>query len=281
MENKIYEIAAEKIIKADACIITSGAGMGVDSGLPDFRGDEGFWRAYPRVGKLGIPFSRMANPDWFIDKPELAWAFYGHRLNMYRETQPHDGFYQLLEIAETKPGGYFVFTSNVDGHFQKANYSVNRIEECHGSIHHFQCITPCTRDIWDASEINIEIDDEEFLAQPPLPKCMNCNSLARPNILMFGDWSWISRRTDEQSQNFDNWLEKNSQSDHEIVIIEVGAGKAVPTVRWKSERIARNYNGSLIRINPRDADVPADHFSVKGNAAESINGIYQIWKNLR
>ncbi|NIU09105.1 MAG: NAD-dependent deacetylase, partial [Phycisphaerae bacterium] len=56
---------------------------------------------------------------------------------------PHDGFHKLLQIAEQKRGGYFVFTSNVDGQFQKAGYHEKQVEECHGSIHHFQCVTPC------------------------------------------------------------------------------------------------------------------------------------------
>ena len=70
--------AAEALRQADALLITAGAGMGVDSGLPDFRGREGFWRAYPTVAKLGLSFEEMANPHWFAENPELAWAFYGH-----------------------------------------------------------------------------------------------------------------------------------------------------------------------------------------------------------
>ncbi len=119
--------AAEALVNADAVLITAGAGIGVDSGLPDFRGNEGFWKAYPPIAKLGISFSDMANPRWFEIKPYLAWAFYGHRLNLYRKTIPHEGFSQLLELAGQKPGKYFVFTSNVDGQFQKAGYSENRI----------------------------------------------------------------------------------------------------------------------------------------------------------
>ena len=52
--------------------------MGVDSGLPDFRGDRGFWKAYPPYAKLGLHFAEMANPRWFDSDPELAWGFYGH-----------------------------------------------------------------------------------------------------------------------------------------------------------------------------------------------------------
>jgi NAD-dependent protein deacetylases, SIR2 family len=47
------KIAKQQIETAEAILITAGAGMGVDSGLPDFRGTEGFWRAYPIAKKLG------------------------------------------------------------------------------------------------------------------------------------------------------------------------------------------------------------------------------------
>ena len=49
--DKQIEKAASLIREADALLIGAGAGMGVDSGLPDFRGNEGLWRAYPKLGK--------------------------------------------------------------------------------------------------------------------------------------------------------------------------------------------------------------------------------------
>src|SRR3954464_8610293 len=70
-----FRIAANAIRSADAILIGAGAGMGVDSGLPDFRGSEGFWKAYPPLKKLGLSFSRIANPYWFRQDPEQAWGF--------------------------------------------------------------------------------------------------------------------------------------------------------------------------------------------------------------
>lgn len=113
IDNRVRQ-AAEAVKAAYALLVTAGAGMGVDSGLPDFRGTHGFWRAYPVIAKRGLSFAEMANPSWFKADPHLAWAFYGHRLNLYRSTSPHAGFKQLLEIGAAKPGGCFVFTSNVD-----------------------------------------------------------------------------------------------------------------------------------------------------------------------
>ena len=99
--------AALALSEADALLVTAGAGMGVDSGLPDFRGNEGFWKAYPPMAKLGVSFVEMANPFWFDRDPSLAWGFYGHRLNLYRRTVPHAGFRQLLEIGRLKKKGLF------------------------------------------------------------------------------------------------------------------------------------------------------------------------------
>ncbi|SNZ10145.1 NAD-dependent protein deacetylase, SIR2 family [Persephonella hydrogeniphila] len=275
LNNEIQK-AKEVLQNADAILITAGAGMGVDSGLPDFRGVEGFWRAYPIAKKLGLRFEELANPRWFRENPKLAWAFYGHRLNLYRKTKPHEGFYLLKKLGERKKGGYFVFTSNVDGQFQKAGFDEKRIVEIHGSIHHLQCTVPCMDDIWSADGIEIDIDMEKFEAKEPLPLCRHCKEIARPNILMFGDWEWISHRTAGQEFLFERWLEKIDDMGYNLAIIEIGAGKAVPTVRMLSERVADNFYGTLIRINPRDYDVPSSrHISIPLGGLEGIKKIIE------
>ena len=237
--------AAEVIKKAKYLLITAGAGMGVDSGLPDFRGDEGFWKAYPIAKKLGLNFQALANPKWFDVNPKLAWAFYGHRLKLYRETTPHEGFKILLNLPQQK----FVVTSNVDGQFQKAGFSELKIVEIHGSIHYLQCMHPCRQEIWPNNE-EIEVDMEKFEAKN-FPMCKFCGSIARPNILMFSDFAFVEKRVNLQMARFEFFL---SQIEDNLVIIEIGAGKAVPTIRNLSNQIKRNFNATLIRINPREAD---------------------------
>src|SRR5262249_12032094 len=122
MTDDILDRAAAAIAGADAILIGAGAGMGVDGGLPDFRGPQGFWRAYPPYERLGLNFVALANPRWFTDDPELAWGFYGHRMGLYRRTSPHEGFDILRRCVERMPRAGFVYTSNVDGHFQRAGF---------------------------------------------------------------------------------------------------------------------------------------------------------------
>ena len=252
---EMLQRAAEVIRSAEGLVITAGAGMGVDSGLPDFRSPEGFWRAHPPFSKLGLTFEELANPQWFERDPALAWGFYGHRFELYQQTPPHEGFAILRRWAAAKPNGYAVFTSNVDGHFQKAGFAEERIVECHGSLQHFQCVKPCCAATWPAPvDTHFEIDPASMRAAGALPCCVRCGGLARPNVLMFGDDAWSPGRTLAQQVRFRAWL--RSLARGKFAVMELGAGTAVPTVRLTSEQLAAAGRVPLIRINPRDSAGP-------------------------
>jgi NAD-dependent SIR2 family protein deacetylase len=268
MDLKVQEIRAS--LKSSECLlVAAGAGIGVDSGLPDFRGTEGFWRAYPPLANLGIRFEEMANPRWFYDNPSLAWGFYGHRLQKYKTTIPHEGF-SILRKWTDSVNASFVFTSNVDGHFQAANFSDQSIMECHGSIHFLQCLSKCGKDIWPFPEDYIFSIDDNLHALEPLPQCPSCNGLARPNILMFSDFDWDSSRESKQNENFQSWVDSNKSKP--LMILEMGAGLAVPTVRSTCEALFDQWENeaTFVRINPRDVCSIQGIVTLKMGALEAL-----------
>lgn len=264
-----YDLAAAAIKSAQALVITAGAGMGVDSGLPDFRGDHGFWNAYPMYRRLGLSFFQAANPEHFERDPAFGWGFYGHRTNLYRQTEPHRGFQLLQEWAERLRLDAFVVTSNVDGQFQKAGFAADSILEVHGSIHHLQCTTPCTSAIWDNHE-EIPVDFDTMRAGS-IPRCKRCGGVARPNVLMFGDYSWVAHRTHAQERRYDEFLTDHRQE--RLVVVEMGAGTAIPTIRYLGERMADTGRATLIRINPREAQVPNGQIGIATGALAGLEGI--------
>ena len=265
--------AAELIDQADALVIAAGAGMGVDSGLPDFRGAEGFWRAYPALRSLNLDFYSIASPRTFHTDPALAWGFYGHRLNLYRKTQPHAGFGILQRWGRCMEHGYTVFTSNVDGQFQRAGFDPGLIHECHGSIHHLQCLHGCTDDIWSAEAFDPDVDMDTCRLRNEAPSCPHCAGLARPNILMFGDMGWLEDRTAGQQAIQNRWLHTVERP----VAIELGAGTAVPSVRYFTEFVTRHAGGRMIRINPREAEVRSAHdVSLPVGALQGLAWIDQV-----
>jgi NAD-dependent SIR2 family protein deacetylase len=254
LHNQLQQ-AANLIAQADALVFSAGAGMGVDSGLPDFRGTNGFWKTFSVTTNKKMGITELASPQTFAEDPALAWWFYGRRLLSYRQTQPHAGFEILKRWGTSKHFGVWVFTSNVDGHFQKAGFQDARIEECHGSIHHLQCMKPCMPDIWPADEFVPEFDEVSGKLIGSLPLCPHCGGLARPNILMFSDYDFVDDRTQAQRKRRLAWLERVAFTGAKLVVIELGAGTVVPTVRHFSDQLTRNYGASIIRINPDDAQV--------------------------
>src|SRR5665213_1042633 len=145
----VLAASANALRNAEALLITAGAGFGVDGGLPDFRGANGFWNAYPAYKLLGMEFSDLANPDALVENPRLFWGFYHHRIELYKAKPPHHG-YQILRRLVERIGSSFVFTSNVDGHFLAAGFSPDQVVECHGSLSFLQCSRRCDDSLWSS-----------------------------------------------------------------------------------------------------------------------------------
>jgi NAD-dependent SIR2 family protein deacetylase len=253
MSEAALDQAAELIGQADALIVAAGAGMGVDSGLPDFRGREGFWRAYPALARARLDFTTVASPRTFERDPRLAWGFYGHRLALYRRTVPHAGFALLRRWGGRMPQGLAVFTSNVDGQFQRAGFDDALLHECHGSLHWLQCLRGCGQQPWPAEGLAPEVDEAECRWLGDLPTCPGCGGLARPNLLMFGDWGWRGERYDAQETRLARWLIQVKRP----LVVEIGAGTAVPSVRHFSQQVAAHHAGQILRLNPREPAVAA------------------------
>jgi len=264
-----YQRAAEAVREAGALVVTAGAGMGVDSGLPDFRGDKGFWNAYPMYERLGLSFVDAANPAHFEEDPAFGWGFYGHRLGLYRATTPHGGFGILRSWIERFRLPWFVVTSNVDGQFQKAGFDGERVVEIHGSIHHLQCTTPCTPAIWENRE-EVPVDEETMRARA-IPRCPRCGAVARPNILMFGDYSWLADRSHAQRRRFDAFVEEHG--GRRMVVVEMGAGTAIPSIRATSEGLGAREDARVIRINPREPGIGPPHLSLDVGALVGLSAI--------
>lgn len=281
---------ADLIKSADALLFMTGAGMGVGSGLGTFRGkNAGIW---PPLEKLGICFSDMSNPQWF-SKPEgktndtanFAWAFWKWRWDAYTQNAPHTGYHLLNKWAKEKKHGAFSFTSNIDGHWLASGTPADRVYEIHGTIRYQQCHAPkrrskCETDIWPVDKLDLTVDPETNCITGDLPKCQHCSGRARPNVLMFGDWGHLDTLSEKQNGNYNRWINEVSKAGAKVVIIEIGAGTAVPTVRMTSEKMARKLQSSLIRINPDVPEIPSDildtggpHFSFTEDAVAVLTAI--------
>lgn len=273
--NSDLQKSADLIAQAECLLITAGAGMGVDSGLPDYRGKEGFWNHYPMYRSLGVDYAAMTRPSGFERDPHFAWGFYGHCLDLYRRAQPHAGYACLLTLARRLGDRAFVLTTNVDGFFLRAGFDSTRLRECHGSLHRLQCVHPCERTTWSADAFYPQVDLATMRLQEPLPQCPRCNGLARPAVFAFGDTRYVWESTHAQTEHYQAW--KESLQGLRLVVIECGAGPTVPGLRREGESLARTHAGRLLRINLSDPAVshPYD-IALPGTALTTLQSLLNL-----
>ncbi len=252
---------------ADAMIINNGAGMGIDSGLADYRGTDGQWGNVE--SETGESVFDVMNPKSLLDKPEYIWKLFAKRIREYVETEPHQGFYILKKWIEQFQLDYFIATSNVDGHFQKAGFDEEKIRELHGSILHFQCSIPCGTDIWKMNLDLQQLDNETNTGD--YPKCPHCGKMARPNIYMFRDNTFLFDRDNNQKIQFNQFLEENY--DKSIVVFEIGSGPHVQSIRKNTRMLGLKYGAKIIRINPKDAKIKKPHIGIDRGGLEALREI--------
>ena len=168
--------------------------------------------------------------------------------DMFNSHQPHPGYKKLLDYCKNK--NYYVMTSNIDGYFARVGFDKNKIVEVHGNVFNNQCVDKCHQKVYDHSITN----------------CPGCNKPMRPNVLQFGDGSWIDR-TENIDKEMSTWIENK-----DILIIEIGVGIHIPTIRDYSEILVEK-GISLIRVNPYYWQVPEKYLRLRKNDQLSVGRV--------
>lgn len=254
--------------EADAFVLLTGAGMGVDSGLSDYRGTEGKWGQVEV--ETGKSIFEVINPQNFYENPEYAWKFFVSRMKEYDSTKPHAGFQIILNWIERYQLDYFALTSNIDSHLQKAGFDPNRIREVHGSIQHFQCSdSAVSKKIWKN-----EIPIDQLMKQVEAgeyPSCPYTGLPARPNIYMFRDFTYVNTRSREQKSRLQAFLDRNTGK--RFLAFEIGSGPHVQTIRINTRMVRKEHKAQIVRINPHHSKIKPPGIGLAKGALEALKEI--------
>ncbi|MCL4819906.1 MAG: tetratricopeptide repeat protein [Vicinamibacteria bacterium] len=258
------DAAAGRIRGATGLIIAAGAGLNVAYGWPDYRDPEAFWAVFPEYRGLGLTLAELARPGRFQVDPAMAWGFYAARIRRAREREPHEGLTTLSRWRALCPAGGYVVTSCVEGEYEAAGFAGDRIVECCGNILWLQCAADCGATPFPAPE---------RLADPgnggAFPRCAACNAPARPNVLLFGDWSWDMSRLEAQDERFREWL----GGRRGLVVLELGETPRLPVLRAYVRRFAEQVGADLVRISAHDASVPEGGLGLAMSPREALEAI--------
>lgn len=160
----------EALLKARRVFVFTGAGASKESGLPTFREIDGEWKHYDPM--------TFATLDGFLREPVQVWNMYRLRQRQISEAQPNLGHDVLARMDERYPE-FLLCTQNVDDLHERAG--TRRMVKIHGDCWGMRCLE-CEQ-VTDTRTLDLP---EEFTREA-LPKCDECGSLCRPNIVWFGE----------------------------------------------------------------------------------------------
>lgn len=228
---------ADLIADAERVLFLTSAGMSADSGIPTFRDKEGYWKNFPPFKDKGLEAQELASPWAFENVLPHAWAFYEWRRRNAHENRPHTGYDIINRWINTRFEDAFVHTTNTDGYHIISGTPRDLVKEVHGSMWRLQCLRPCSRDFWDEPAVPLCDLDYDTMEASNYPKCQQCGGIARPHILMFGDWDYVGHS--RQDDNFSRF----TQGPVDLVIL-VGSSGGVPT----NDYIALQYKEARVPV---------------------------------
>jgi NAD-dependent deacetylase len=228
--------AANLLLEARRVVVTTGAGMSKESGIPTFRDAlTGLWSQYDPED--------LATRDGFRRNPALVWDWYAQRRTAIAAAQPHEG-HRALARLESHFDSFRVLTQNIDGLHAAAGST--RVVELHGSIHRVKCL--------DADHPA----NGPFAAGESPPRCA-CGSWLRPDVVWFGEML--------DPANLDRAYRVIEECD---VLLVVGtSGLVHPAAGFPA--IARRAGASVIEVNPEPTPIsPVAHECVRSGARAAL-----------
>jgi NAD-dependent deacetylase len=233
------EACLEDIRGQDAPIIAlTGAGISADSGIPTFRGPQGYWRQ----GSRNFRPEELATHSAFTADPELVWAWYLYRLGVCRSAEPNASHHALVRLERAKPEDFLLVTQNVDGLHLRAGATPKRSYEVHGCLETRRCANVCGADNGPMpSEIGAYAKDEILRSEDrDLLHCEACGGWLRPHVL------WFDESYDEE--NFHLESAQDAAMNCGAMIIVGSTGTTALPMRMAMQAAASG--AVIIDINP-------------------------------
>ncbi len=218
---KMFELIKDHIKNIKKIAFVTGAGISQESGIPTFRGKDGFWRNYDPM--------KLATIDAFYDNPKLVWEWYNDRRRNIFAAQPNLGHKAISELEKFVK--VVVLTQNIDGLHQKAGST--EVLELHGSIIKIKC---------SVCDFKDEIMTE-FSEIPPLCKCGN---ILRPDVVWFGE-----------SLPQDVWQKAMIVANQCDLMIIAGTSLVVSPANTLPI-YAKQNNAILIEVNPENTEMSSE-----------------------
>jgi NAD-dependent deacetylase len=218
--------------------ILTGAGISAESGIPTFRGPEGYWTL---GSKVYMP-EELATAAMFNQHPQEVWGWYLYRLSVCLGAEPNAGHLTLAELENLLHERFTLITQNIDNLHIRAGNSLQRTFQIHGNINFTRCSKPCHEQLNILAEALTTRQEQKELSEDKLAllHCEYCGSWLRPHVL------WFDEYYDKSWFRFESSLEVAANTDL-LIIVGTSGATALPN---HVVSLVQANKGTIIDINP-------------------------------
>ena len=242
MDSKLHALLQDIARDQGNITVLSGAGISAESGIPTFRGPEGYWT----VGSTVYQPQEMATFAMFSRVPDEVWKWYLYRMGICRGADPNPGHYALVEMEKHLGDRFTLITQNVDGLHLRAGNSLERTLQIHGNVNYMRCSLECTGQVYPIPADVAPKNKEDQLSDSDRRqlRCPQCGARTRPHVLLF-DESY-----NEQHYHFYSALSTAKKTDLLIVVGTAGATNLPNQVAREAFRQGAAIVDINIEMNP-------------------------------
>jgi NAD-dependent deacetylase len=213
-------------------LVITGAGVSAESGIPTFRGKDGYWRNFDPA--------KLATPEAFARDPKLVWEWYRERRQRIRNAQPNAAHEAITKLAK-HAAEFLLVTQNVDDLHARSGLRAEKMVQIHGDIF----VTRCSRCDFGFTEGMEE--------QQEIPKCTRCATPMRPGVVWFGE-----QLPRNELQRVESYLDRGAC---DLVIVAGTTATFGYIIDWALRASPERFRGELIEVNPEET--PLSRFATR------------------
>lgn len=236
---KLEQLLSEAKTGTGRIIVLTGAGVSAASGIPTFRGPEGYWT----VGSKVYHPMELATRSAFMRAPEDVWSWYLYRRGVCHRAEPNEAHHAITRLERGLGERFLLITQNVDGLHARSGCTRERSYEIHGNIDFLRSaereggpVSPIPKSI----EIAWAKDRRVSAAELEDLRCPVTKERGRPHVL------WFDETYDEENFRFESSLSAAEEADL-LLIVGTSAATNLPI---HVAKLAARCGAAFIAVNP-------------------------------
>lgn len=239
---KVQSLFQELANNSQSITVLTGAGISAESGIPTFRGPEGYWT----VGSKVYQPQEIATLEMFLKQPKDVWNWFLYRRSTCNEASPNPGHLALVEMEKILQNRFTLITQNVDGLHLRAGNSLPRTYQIHGNIDYMRCSQECSNEVYFIpKEVFLTSRDQTVSDEHwKLLRCPACGDLTRPHVL------WWDECYNEEHYSFDSSIHKGLTTD---ILLIIGTSGAANLPNKIAHFVASRPGTTILDINPENS----------------------------